>query len=141
MNWWQTTIAVISSSGIAAKGWAWYQRRQINRALHIMATVQLRNPTPGRGYHDRRKADGKTSMQAIRALKRQRSDIAYRRMLNHTINTTASTTATKATGPGGHSGTTTDSSAADSNPGTDPSEKSLPGPATDQPTTPLPTPS
>jgi transposase len=35
--------------------------RQINRTLHIMATVQLRNPTEGRDYYDRRKADGKTS--------------------------------------------------------------------------------
>ena len=32
--------------------------RQINRTLHIMATVQLRNPTEGRAYYDRRKADG-----------------------------------------------------------------------------------
>ena len=31
--------------------------RQINRVLHIMATVQLRNPTEGRAYYDRRKAD------------------------------------------------------------------------------------
>jgi transposase len=42
--------------------------RQINRALHLMATVQLRNPTLGRVYYDRRKADGKTSMEAMRAL-------------------------------------------------------------------------
>jgi transposase len=28
--------------------------RQINRVLHIMATVQLRNPTEGRAYFDRR---------------------------------------------------------------------------------------
>jgi len=31
--------------------------RQINRVLHIMATVQLRHPTEGRAYYDRRKAD------------------------------------------------------------------------------------
>ena len=30
--------------------------RQINRAMHIMAIVQLRNPTEGRAYYDRRKA-------------------------------------------------------------------------------------
>jgi transposase len=29
--------------------------RQINRALHIMATVQLRTPTQGRAYFDRKK--------------------------------------------------------------------------------------
>jgi transposase len=31
--------------------------RQINRVLHIMARVQLRNPTEGRAYHDRKKAE------------------------------------------------------------------------------------
>ena len=29
--------------------------RQINRTLHMMATVQLRNPTEGRAYYDRKK--------------------------------------------------------------------------------------
>ena len=43
------------------------------------------------------------------------------------------------TGPGGHSGAATNSSAVDSNPSIDASEKSLPGPATGKPTTPLPT--
>ena len=32
-----------------------------------MAIVQLRNPTEGRAYFDRKKADGKTSMEAMRA--------------------------------------------------------------------------
>jgi transposase len=39
---------------------------RINRALHITAIVQLRNPTQGRAYYDARKAAGKTSMEAIR---------------------------------------------------------------------------
>ncbi|MEV4666080.1 IS110 family transposase [Micromonospora echinofusca] len=38
--------------------------RQAHRILHIMATVQLRNPTEGRAYFDRKKAAGKTSMEA-----------------------------------------------------------------------------
>ena len=33
--------------------------RQINRVLHIMATVQLRNPTDGRAYFDRKKPPAK----------------------------------------------------------------------------------
>jgi transposase len=41
--------------------------RRINRALHIMAVVQLRNPTEGRAYFDAKKAAGKTSMEAMRA--------------------------------------------------------------------------
>ncbi|HEX8863097.1 MAG TPA: IS110 family transposase [Actinomycetes bacterium] len=114
--------------------------RQINRVLHIMATVQLRNPTPGRAYYDRRKADGKTSMEAMRALKRRLSDIVYRTMVSDAVSPARTSSATDTgTGPGGHSGATTNSSAVDSNPGIDASEKSLPGPATGQPTTPLKT--
>ena len=63
--------------------------RQINRVLHIMATVQLRNPTEGRAYYDRRKADGKTSMEAMRALKRRLSNIVYRTMVDDAITATA----------------------------------------------------
>lgn len=117
--------------------------RQINRVLHIMATVQLRNPTPGRAYYDRRKADGKTSMEAMRALKRRLSDVVFRTMLDDALRpastTGTATAATEMTGPGGHSGTATSSSAVDSNPSIDASEKSLPGPATQQNTTPLKT--
>src|SRR3954465_5567785 len=39
--------------------------RQINKALHIMATVQLRNPGPGRAYFDRKKAAGKASTEPL----------------------------------------------------------------------------
>lgn len=52
--------------------------RQINRVLHLMATVQLRNPTEGRAYFDRKETAGKTSMEAMRCLKRRLSDIVYR---------------------------------------------------------------
>jgi transposase len=105
--------------------------RQINRVLHIMATVQLRNPTAGRAYYDRRKSEGKTSMEAMRALKRRLSDVVYQRMLNDALKATADAK----TGPGGHTGATTDSCAADSNPTIDASDKSLPGPANHHPTT------
>jgi transposase len=44
--------------------------RRINRVLHIMAIVQLRHDTPGRVYYRRRVAEGKTTMEALRALKR-----------------------------------------------------------------------
>ncbi|SCL53590.1 Transposase [Micromonospora eburnea] len=104
--------------------------RQINRVLHIMATVQLRNPTEGRAYFDRKKAAGKTSMEAMRALKRRLSDIVYRCMIN---DATAA-----AAGPGGQRGTTTDSSVTGSHPPAGSSEKSLPGPAETQDRTLLP---
>jgi transposase len=105
--------------------------RQINRALHIMATVQLRNPTEGRAYFDRKKASGKTSMEAMRALKRRLSDIVYRCMIDDAAAVTVA-------GPGGHRGTTTDSSATSSHPHASSSEKSLPGPAETQHRAPLP---
>jgi transposase len=106
--------------------------RQINRTLHIMATVQLRNPTEGRAYYDRKIASGKGSMEAMRCLKRRLSDIVYRRMLDDAITQAV-------TGPGGHRGTSTDSSVTDSHPHAGSSEKSLPGPATTQPRTPAAT--
>ncbi|WP_218897024.1 IS110 family transposase [Micromonospora purpureochromogenes] len=105
--------------------------RQINRVLHIMATVQLRNPTEGRAYFDRKKDTGKTSMEAMRALKRRLSDIVYRHMINDAA-------AAAAAGPGGQRGTTTDSSVTSSHPQAGSSEKSLPGPAETQLRTPLP---
>ncbi|MEV6279267.1 IS110 family transposase [Nocardia sp. NPDC051832] len=96
--------------------------RKINRVLHIMAIVQLRTrTTAGRVYYDSRKTGGKTSMEAIRALKRRLSNIVYARML-------ADQHRREWAGPGGQSGTTLDSSVTGSNPHTDPSDKPHPGP-------------
>ena len=106
--------------------------RQINVVLRIMATVQLRNPTEGRAYYDRKIAAGKSSNEAMRCLKRRLSDIVYRTMLNDLV-------ANKVTGPGGHRGASLQSSAAGSHPHAGSSDKSLPGPAKTQPRTPLPT--
>jgi len=101
--------------------------RQANRALHIMAVVQLRHrDSEGRTYYDRKVAAGKTPMEAMRALKRRLSGIVYRQMV---LDARAA-----ATGPGGHVGAATGSSAAGFNPSTGASEKSLPGPATPDPT-------
>lgn len=128
---WNGTAPIDASSGdhvrhrLSRKG-----NRQINRVLHIMATVQLRNPTEGRAYYDRRKAEGKTSMEAMRALKRRLSNIVYRHMLDDAINTM--------TGPGGQQGNDSDSSATDSHPIAGSSDKPLPGPATTKPRTTLP---
>jgi transposase len=103
--------------------------RRINRALHIMAIVQLRRDTEGRAYYRRKLAAGKTPMEALRALKRRLSDIVYKQMVTDAK--------TAGTGPGGQTGATLQSSAADQNPTIDTSEKSLPGPAGPQPRTPL----
>jgi transposase len=103
--------------------------RRINRVLHIMAVVQLRNDTEGRRYYRRKLAEGKTTMEAMRALKRRLSDVVYRQMVADAQRLR--------TGPGGHVGATLQSSAADPNPWADTSEKSLPGPAEPQPRTSL----
>jgi transposase len=109
--------------------------RQINRTLHIMATVQLRNATEGRAYFDRRKADGKTSMEAMRALKRRLSNIVYRTMLDDAAAHAANGSGT---GPGGQRGNDSDSSAAGLQPRTSSSEKPHPNPSRTKPRTPLP---
>jgi transposase len=44
--------------------------RQLNSILHRIAVTQARHATEGRAYLDRRRADGKTRREAIRALKR-----------------------------------------------------------------------
>jgi transposase len=105
--------------------------RRINRTLHIMAIAQLRYDTPARAYYQRKRAEGKTAMEAMRALKRRLSDTVYRQMIKDTT-----TTRQPATGPGGHTGATLNSSAADPNPRIGTSEKSQPEPANHQPKTP-----
>ena len=101
-----------------------------------MATVQLRRPTEGRAYYDRRKAGGKTSMESMRALKRRLSDIVFRTMLDDAIGRSLNE---PRTGPGGQQGNGSDSSAAGSQPHTNSSDKPLPGPATTHPRTVLAT--
>ena len=128
---WNGTAPIDASSGeqirhrLSRKG-----NRQINRVLHTMAVVQLRNPTEGRGYFDRRKSDGKTSMEAMRALKRRLSDLVYRQMLTDALTPSM-------TGPGGQSGNDSVSSAADSHPAIGSSDQPLPGPANLHPKTPF----
>jgi transposase len=99
--------------------------RRINRTLRIMAVVQLRNPTAGRAYFDMKKAAGKTSMEAMRALKRSLSNVVYARLL-------ADQKHREAAGPGGHPGTTTYSCVTGLTPDTGPSDKPQPGPASHQ---------
>lgn len=105
--------------------------RRINRTLHIMAVVQLRNPTMGRAFYDARRAGGTPSLMALRALKRRLSNIVFARMLADQNRRDQQLK----TGPGGHLGNDSDSSATGSQPHTGSSDKPLPGPATRQPRT------
>ena len=83
--------------------------RQLNLCLHVMALAQIRQDTPGRAYHLRKRSLGKSHKEAMRCLKRRLSDVVYRQLLRHDVNRLEA-------GPGGHSGAALSSSAASSNP-------------------------
>jgi transposase len=55
--------------------------RQLNWAIYVVAISQLRHDNLGRAYFDRKVAEGKTSKEAIRALKRRISDVVYRHLV------------------------------------------------------------
>ena len=56
--------------------------RMLNHALHLIAITQLRYPdTQGRVFYERKLAEGKTSKEAIRSLKRRLSDVVYRHLV------------------------------------------------------------
>jgi transposase len=83
--------------------------RRMNHVLHIAAIVQIRHDTEGRAYYRRKLAEGKTPMEALRCVKRRLSDAVYRQLIADAITTTVGTGAS----PGGHSGASSQSSAAD----------------------------
>ena len=91
-----------------------------------MAVVQLRHRTAGRAYFEAKTAAEKTSMEAIRALKRRLSNLVYARMVEDQKRS-------QVTDPGGHSGTTLLSSVTDLTPDIGSSDKPLPGPVTNHP--------
>lgn len=124
-SWNGTAPLDASSSSQARHRLSRAGNRRINRVLHIMAVVQLRNQAKGRVYYDGRRAGGMPSMMAMRALKRRLSNVVFARMLADQKRREA--------GPDGQPGTTTDCSAAGLTPDTGPSDKPHPGPATPQP--------
>lgn len=86
--------------------------------------------SPGRAYYNAKIAAGKSHNEAMRCLKRRLADRIWRLMLADERRLAA--------GPGGHSGAALTSSAAGSTPATSSSDKSLPGPADHNSTTPAP---
>jgi transposase len=52
--------------------------RQLNHAIHIIALTQARIHAPAREYLARRQAEGKTTREALRALKRHLARLIYR---------------------------------------------------------------
>ena len=73
--------------------------------------------------------EGKTPMEAMRCLRRRLSDVIYRQLLTDAANRADQTSQTSQAGPGGHSGATLQSSAADRSPVIGTSDQPLPGPA------------
>ena len=55
--------------------------RRLNHAIHVIAITQIRNQSEGRAYFDRKVTDGKTTKEALRALKRQISNAVYRQLV------------------------------------------------------------
>jgi transposase len=102
--------------------------RRLNHVLHIAAVVQLRNDTPGRAYFRRKHAAGKGGLGSIRCLKRRLSDAVYRQLVADARPQNPGSEDAGA-GPGGHSGATPQSSAADLTPRVGTSEQPQPGPA------------
>jgi len=90
--------------------------RRLNHAIHMAAVTQIRHAhSPGRAYFDRKIAEGKTGKEALRALKRQLSDVIYARLQADAARRGRGIPA-EAEGPGGQSGNGSVSSAAGSHP-------------------------
>ncbi len=100
--------------------------RQLNHALHMIALAHRRFDPRGRAYYARKLAAGKGSKGAMRCLKRRLSDVVFRHLIDDAA----------ARSPGGQSGASLQSGAADLIHIAGTSEQPLPGLTTD--TTPVP---
>jgi len=92
----------------------------------MAAVTQIRHThSEGRAYFEKKIAEGKTRKEALRALKRQLSDVIY----THLTADAARTRPAHADGPGGQSGNGSVSSAAGSHPRRRLFGQATPGPA------------
>jgi transposase len=81
--------------------------RRLNHAIHMAAITQIRyKHSDGRGYYERKIAEGKTHKEALRCLKRRISDALYARLRADV----------RKGGPGGQPGNLSVSRAAGSHP-------------------------
>ncbi|MGP3992098.1 transposase [Streptomyces sp. 3N207] len=104
--------------------------RQLNSALHTVAITQIRMPgMRGHTYYQAELAEGTTPREAQRCLKRRLADHVWRTMVADEHRRTR-------TAQEDNRGATTASSAAGPTPMASSSDKSLPGPATTEPTPP-----
>ena len=73
-----TAPVEVSSGGRKACRLSRRGNRRLNHAIHMVAVTQIRyRHTKGRAYYDKKLAEGKTSKEALRALKRQISDAIF----------------------------------------------------------------
>jgi transposase len=81
-----TAPAEFSSGGRTVHRVSRRGNRTLNHALHLAAMIQLRQRhSEGRAYYERRVAEGKTGKEAVRALKRQLSNVVYRHLVADAI--------------------------------------------------------
>ncbi len=86
--------------------------RRLNHAIHMAAITQIRyRHSDGRAYYDKKLAEGKTSKEALRSLKRQISNAIFA-----CLQADARRAAARPGGPGGQQGNDSASSAAGSPP-------------------------
>ena len=123
-----TAPVEVSSGGRKTYRLSLRGNRRINHAIHRAAVTQIRNRhTDGRIYYDRKIAEGKTSKEALRSLKRRISNAIYGRLVADARTATAEPSPA---GPGGQPGNDSDSSAAGLRPGHRLFGQATPGPAT-----------
>ena len=84
--------------------------RRVNHAIHMAAITQIRYAhSEGRAYYEKKVAEGKTSEEALRALKRRISDALYRRLRADARRSAIGSAPVM--GPGGQAGNGTDARA------------------------------
>jgi transposase len=55
--------------------------RQLNTALHLIAVCQIRDPSPGQAYYQRKLTQAKTPEEARRSLKRHLANVVYSHLI------------------------------------------------------------
>ena len=115
----------VSSGGRKTRRLSLRGNRRLNHAIHMAAVTQIRHThSDGRAYFEKKIAAGKTGKEALRALKRQLSDVIYARLQADA----ARGAPAQADGPGGQSGNGSVSCAASSHPGHRLFGQATPGP-------------
>ena len=85
----------------------------MNHVLYVAAISQIRQDSEGRRYYRGKLAEAKTGKEALRCLKRRLSDLVYRQLRADAIRLDVDLAQPSEAGPGGHSGASDESSAAD----------------------------